>query len=466
MNILCVDIGTSSIKGGVIDSSAGLVRWGRQALIDDSTETFDDWSPLRWTEALQSLFPSLANGLSIDAVAVSGNGPTLVALDATGRAFGPVLHWIAGNDDRLPDLPSFFLPKVRWFEKHRPDEFARARRYLSCPDYINLELTGNQLSVIPSDEFAPYVWTDDGLAGYGFDRRLFPEHVHTGTRIGNVTAEASVKYGLPRGVPVFGAGADFLMALLGTATVRPGRTCDRAGTSEGINYCANRPVFCTRLRTLPHVIPGLYNVAGILSSTGRIFEWFRRIVGFDEESYSDMLSEIAAVGHRQSRPHFLPSLHEGPTWEFSGAAFMHVEPEHGAAEMGRAVVEAIGFSVRDLVDTIEDNGCEIDTLRVSGGQARSAVWSQMKADITGKAVWVPAIVDAELVGCAAVAVTGLGHFGTVSEAAEELVIFRERYEPRMQEHRRFSESYSQFTEICRRVVGILSDYVPLSEETE
>lgn len=55
--------------------------------------------------------------------------------------------------------------------------------------------------------------------------------------MGPLLEEAARRWDLPPGIPVIGGGPDFVLTLLGTATVRPGRICDRSGTSDGINLC-------------------------------------------------------------------------------------------------------------------------------------------------------------------------------------------------------------------------------------
>jgi xylulokinase len=452
--ILCIDIGTSSIKAGLVDSRGHLSWWHREPLLITPSEQFTDWAADRWLSALANI--PWDTGVIPDAAVVSGNGPTLVPVGGDGEPVSSALHWIDTREERIQGQKSFFLPKARWFMNNHPGAFEATRSFLTCPDFVACCLTGARASAIPSNEFAAYQWDAGSISAYGMNQDLFPEHVLTGTALGPVTRAAGERFGIPEGTPVYAGGADFLMSILGTAAVRPGITCDRAGTSEGINYCSSVPVDSRRLRTLPHAIEGLYNIAGILSSTGRIFEWYRRIAGLEDVDYDEMLAEVAAVGHAASRPLFIPSLHVGETWEFTGAAFMQLEPEYGAGELGRAVVESIGFTVRDLIETLDRNSCRIGELRVSGGQGRSAVWNQMKADITGKPVKVPVIIDAELAGNAAAALYGMGRCDSIAGAAEQVVNWDRVYEPDMAEHRRYSQSFGEFMEACSKVVGILS----------
>lgn len=274
--------------------------------------------------------------------------------------------------------------------------------------------------------------------------------------IGSVTKDAETSTGIPHGIPVYAGASDYIMAILGTAAVVPGRTCDVAGTSEGINYCSDAPVGNERIRVLPHVINGYYSAAGILSSTGAIFEWFRRISGQENKAYSEMMNEIRQIGHNTHIPGFYPSVHRGAVWEFSGGLFIGLEVEHGPVEMGRAVTNAIAYGVRDLIETLERNNCPIESLRVSGGQGRSDIWNQMKADVTGKKIEVPMVIDAELTGNACAGFTASGFFTTLQESSESLVKIIKTHIPDKEEYKRYTEGYNSYHQRCVDVVKMMN----------
>ena len=443
------------MKGGIIDGAGTLLDWGRQGMVEAGDADFTSWQVARWHEALHALVLGMPKAGTVDAIVISGNGPTLVPMNKNRVAIDPVLLWLDGNEKRIPGEPSFFLPKTAWLRDTHPEIFSQVAFFLSCPDYVSFLLTGEASTVIPSVDFQRFYWAEESLDAYGMSGALFPHWKKTGEMLGYCRGDFCRRLGLKDNTPVFAGGSDFLMALLGTGAVRPGRTCDRAGTSEGINYCSGTPVDSPKLRCLPHAVEGFYNIAGILSSTGRIFEWFRSISGQNELSYEEMLEGMVSIGHTASRPVFLPSLHVGATWEFSSAVFLNLEPDHGAKELGRAVVESIGFSIRDFLETLKDNGCPVSELRVSGGQARNPWWNQMKADITGCTVAVPEVVDAELLGNAAAGLVGLGEFKSLTTAVEEIIRFRRFYEPRPEEYAQFSISYDEYRELCGRIISSL-----------
>lgn len=447
--ILAIDIGTSSIKAGVIDAGGRLLESGREHILGRYGDV-RAWKAAWWTEALARILGGMDQVAGVSAVAVSGNGPTIVPVDAEGRALDPVLLWLDGRDAHRQGERSFFLPKVAWLAQNEPRRYEQARWFISGPEYIDFVLTGEAVTITPTDEFAPYVWGKDAAERYGVDPAKLPPFVHVGDLVGRVTQAASRRFNLPAGAAVVAGGSDFIVSLLGTGAVDPGVTCDRAGTSEGVNYCSAAPVDDPRMRCLPHPVPGLYNVAGVLSSTGTIFEWFRDISGQKTRSYAEMLADIRSVDDRVHVPWFFPSLHEGAAWEFSRGMFIDLGADHGPKEMGRAVVESIGYAVREVIDVLEQNGCRVGELRVCGGQGRNEIWSQMKANMVGRPLSIVEVVDAELLGNACAAYVGLGRFGSVAEASRALVRIARRYDPQAHRLEPYEERYHRYRDAYGR----------------
>lgn len=442
--ILAVDIGTTAMKGGLINQDGELVAYHRVTYWEKTRQDYHAWDPQVWIEALREIVASVGGYQRIQAIAVSGHGPTVIPVDSQGKVLYYALLWMDKRNLRQEGTKSFFLPKIAWFQKNHPDLYEKTEWFLSCAEYLNFFLTGVALTVTPSAEFVPFIWHAEDWDAYGLDHRKLPPFVQMGQKVGEVTTAASRFIGIPAGVPVTAAGSDFLVALVGAGSVEPGRTCDRAGTSEGINFCSSRPGTDSRLRTLPHAIPGLYNISGILSSTGRLFEWMRRITGQSDRSYREILQEIENLPLERSRPYFFPSFERNGDFEFARGGFLEMHPDHAREDMGRAVIESIAFGIRRVLETLEQTGCEIVDLRVTGGQARNVIWNQLKADITGKCILVPEIEDAELLGGAACALVEQGEYQSLREASEALVRLRAVFSPREERHRGYEDLYSAY----------------------
>jgi xylulokinase len=464
-NALAVDVGTSSIKGALISPSGEVLRrarvpfqelagvpsssasmpWGAQGL----------WNPEWWEHGFQRLLGELFpdGKVRIAGLSVSGNGPSVVPLGRSGRPLAGAMLWHDRRKKRINGDPSFYLPEIAWYRTALPSVWEETAFFLGCPEYISFLLTGESHFYTPSMQFVPHLWTRESAALYGVPERMLPPPILTGSHAGRVSRLASKRFGLPEGIPVAAGGSDFLMALLGSGVVHHGMTCDRAGTSEGINYCSASSVSHPRVRSLPHAVEGLYNIAGILSSTGLVFEWFRSLTGQHDRDYESMLQEISDVGFLRE-PFFFPSLHRGAVWEFSGAIFSGLQPGHGPAELGSAVVSAIGFGIRDCIEGLEEAGCPVNEMRVCGGQGRNHTWNRMKSDLTGRLLQVPELLDCELTGAAASVFGMLQGEKELGSIAESLVRISKVYEPDKEAFRVWDEAYRSYCSARDKVLAI------------
>lgn len=450
--ILAIDFGTSSVKAALFTPDGAVLQSLRRPLLaaDERPEAF---TAERWDRALEEVVRALAAGQNLAAIAISGQGPTVVAVDSDGEPLGAPLLWLDARPGVPTDSPSYYRPRIEWLLGQMADR-DRVRWMLPFPEYLLYRLTGEAVAIAPSEAFAPHIWSEADRRALGRD--ILPPLVPLGSVVGRVTAAAAARCGIAAGVPVVAAGSDFVMSLIGTATLTPGLTCDRAGTSEGINHCSATRVERASLRTLPHAIPGLYNVAGILSSTGLLFEWFRSISGQRGRDYGDMMVDILAIADDSRGPWFFPTTYAGTHWQFRRGMFADLGAEHDRAAMGRAVVVSIGFAVREALESLVAAGCRVTDLRSCGGQAKNGLWTQMKADIVGLPIAVPAVADAELTGALAVALLALGRAKSLTDAAERVVRFVHTYEPRPERTRFFDEEYGRYRERYARFMSAMA----------
>jgi len=452
-SILAVDIGTSSLKAGIIDENGLLVAWAHVPLLLDTNE-LNAWNADRWVQALaqacKKLQPKGVAGLS--GVVISGQGPTLVPVGKDGKAVAPALLWIDKRFDKIPGQPSYFLPYIRSFIQREPETAAHVSCYVPCTEYLASQLGARQVAVIPNQRYSDSYWDDAQCQAYGLPRSIFPESVLPATIIGEVSRTASRQFHLPPGLPIIAGGPDFLVSLLGTSTLEPGDCCDRAGSSEGLNACSPLQLQHEGLRTLPHLLSDFWNVSGIISSSGLLFEWFRRMTGQSKRSHADMLEEVEALGKSSDLPVFIPGFEQGGG--FTDGIFWGLNQTHGPVHISRAVVESIGFSVKDALERIRAAGIAVKEIRACGGQAKNPAWCRMKADILGIPLLVPAIEDAELTGDAVLGFYGLGLFPSVEDAAKTLVRFEKRYEPRNDMTHYFNQRASIHAELIQRCVAV------------
>jgi xylulokinase len=408
MTCLCADIGTSSLKAALIDAGGvqhAFVRIRYRQPGRDGKEvsaTAADWEAA-FKDAVSVL--NIKARTDIAAVCVSGNGPTFVPVDREDKAFPP-LAWY--NAPKQTAGASLFLPHIERYIAEHPDQYDSTARLFSCQEWLLWRLGGEAVSVLPDERFRPYYWDEAQCEAAGCDIRKLPPFVPLGTVIGKTGERTERDFALPPGIPLVAGGTDFIMALVGTGVLSEGLVCDRAGTSEGINVCSRAPAaagagLIERLRTLPHIADGLFNVGALIPRSGILFDNYRRDTAQEERDYTEHLDALLKSA----------SLSEEDI-------------------AGRRVLLQMARQVKEKIALLREHGFPVTEMRVSGGQAKNPLWNRMKANIAGVTLAVPAITDGELAGNACLCASALGKAAGLREAAAQIVRIKERYVPSCQ----------------------------------
>lgn len=463
--IIVFDIGTTVIKGALLSEEGEFRCLASRTIKMIRTSNIDyfEADPSQWQRAFKDITTELLSGSGnpslIRAVSVSGNGPTLVPVDKEGHSLKPVMTWMdrRGIEESavISEVqgfyldPTFYLPKALWLANHRPDIYERTRHFLSCPEFVNFWLTGEAVTILPGKHFQKLYWNSELLNKLEIDISKFPGFKRPGEIIGGITAFGSAESGLPEGVPVVAAGPDFIASLLGTATVFPGRACDRAGTSEGINLCTENYISDSRLMSYEHVIEPWFNVSGIISTSGKALDWIKNTFNSENQSYENFLAKPGSINAGSDKLLFLPYLtgERSPIWDTKArGAFIGLSLNHGKDAMVKAVLESVGYAMRDIMDVLIENGATIDELRITGGPSKSNIWNQIKADITGKNLLVPESTESELLGGLSLALCALGDSDNLADTADRIVHIKKVYEPQKANSGIYNEMFDIYRE--------------------
>jgi xylulokinase len=97
-----------------------------------------------------------------------------------------------------------------------------------------------------------------------------------------------------------------------------------------------------------------------------------------------------------------------------------------------------------VVDRLRAMGVAVDRVRVLGGGARSRLWAQIRADITGLPVERSAVADAAAVGAALLAAVAGGRWSDLATAAGRVDAIAETVEPQPAALPAYAEAHARY----------------------
>ncbi len=294
--VLCVDIGTTSLKAGLITADGEVVSFCSVPF----EEPHDRFVACSWYDAFLRAAAELSHGrenITVTGISISGNGPTVVT------DIGFTFRWnedTSAVSELIPNCArtSLFIPKILSIKKQFPDVWKKTKKFFSGPEYLIFVLTGNAVTILPEERFEKAYWNDEMLEACGIRNNLLPSFVKTGESCGFLNQNISLVSNLRfvQDCPVIAGGPDFVAALIGTGTLVSGRLCDRCGSSEGLNFCTDKILKGEGLRILPSVIPGLWNASYLIPNSGELTEEQR--LAEVERGINSLKKAAAEVGVR------------------------------------------------------------------------------------------------------------------------------------------------------------------------
>ena len=291
--VLCVDIGTSSLKAAYISLKGVVIAFARIS-IEKANESN------RWLFALKKGIAEL-NAISsetvlIKAISISGNGPSLA------NSSGAFLWNESLENLDLSKLPketvgSIFAPRIFYIREKLGFLLNNPEGLFSVPEFLVYQLTDRAYTVLPNERFKKAYWSDEILKSMNIPSSVFPPFIELGNASGTLTEKGKKSLGVTGeqvegSVPVFCGGPDFSIALIGTNTLSEGKICDRAGTSEGLNLCTNKPLISPQVRTLPSPINPLWNASVIIPDTGSRFATWKQSSIYKDVSYEECVNDL------------------------------------------------------------------------------------------------------------------------------------------------------------------------------
>jgi xylulokinase len=478
-HVIGCDVGSQSLKGVLID--------GDGAVVAEASAPYDlsfprpGWAeqdPDAWLQALRTTISALLErgGVAAGAVGTLGLASQVdgaVAVDRRGHHLRPAIIWMDRRaeaqcqalgqriaKERIFEITGLNLdsshvaPKILWLRDEEPEVYEAAGSMLLPGSYVVYRLTGERV-VDYSNASSTMLydvqnrgWSKEMLAVTGIDEALLGRVDAANKVAGTVTQEAGREVGLTPGTRVVVGCGDEHGACLGAGLVEANLICDITGTAEPVAVAAPEPVFDETglVETHAHADSRLWLIENPGFVSGGSILWYSNNIA-RQNSFDDLAPEAERIPPGSDGLVFLPCLSGAmtPTWNGNArGVFFGLSMKHGRAHLNRAVFEGCAYGLRDIVDRFGALGLGGEEVRLVGGGAKSALWCQIKADVTGRVLRTLKNSEATATGAAMLAGVAEGTYASLDDAAERLVELGDTYEPRAESKVAYDEAYALY----------------------
>jgi len=484
---IAVDAGTSGIRSLVVDERARVVDVAYGELTQHypqpgwvEHDPSEIWGVVRTT--LAEVAGRLADrGRSVRAIGITNQRETVVPWD---RRTGDVLHRAIVWQDRrtapacaamveaghLPLIrertglvldPYFSATKMQWLLGEGGLSAGGGLTFGTVDAWILWNLTGGvDGGVLATDatnasrtmlfDIVVRRWSAELCDLFGVPVELLPDVRPSCGRLGRVAGSALGDDSPLRGVPISGMAGDQHAALFGQACFDPGMTKATIGTGSFVLMNAG-PVVPAPVDGLITTLawdlgpdgqiamaaddraeapggrsPVAYAVEGSVFVSGAGVQWLRDGLGLIDDARD--MEPLARTVDTSEGVVVVPAFTGlgSPYWD-PGArgTIVGLSRGTGRAHLARAMIEAMGFQIRDVVDAMAATGTAATVLRVDGGASAMALLLQLVADQTRLPVVRPVSVETTAIGAAGLAGLAEGVWGSLDDLAARWTVDEE-----------------------------------------
>lgn len=402
--ILAIDIGTQSLKVGIVDAEL-------QILERQQVQVFTSVKRGSWVEMdAEELWKALLKACSrltmrnrVRGLVFSTLCPSLIPIDPEGKPlYSIILHQdrrsssqatralravgeeaflrISGN---LPVPGGISLTSLLWIKDNLPEVYATPGVCFGHAVTFFMKRLCNEALIDPSN--ASFTGLYDTVGYSDWDERLYgpldiapeklPRVENSNTVAGELGAWAAQLLGLRKGLPVVTGANDTTCAAVGAGVTRSGEMMNTSGTVDILVLCLDKPIVSKDHLLRTHAYPGKWLAMRTVGAGGGSLEWFRqnfcRELGRDA-FYKHYLKKVL-LECPEPRAVFHPYLSgDRHSVRRKTASFSRLTLETNREELLLALLHGIVSFQFQALDTWEKYVSLKDTIYHVGGGASSS----------------------------------------------------------------------------------------------
>lgn len=497
--LLGIDIGTSACKIAIFDEDGQVKASASQAYqVYYPSPGWAEQNPEEWWMAVgcaikKALEKGKIDPADIAGIGIDGQSWSAIPIDREGEVLANTPIWMDTRaadicekvgarigEDRIFDVcgnpfkPSYTTPKILWYKEQLPEVYKHTYKVLQSNSYIGFKLTG-QVSQELTQGYGHHCynmrtgqWDLDMCRELGVDTGMLPDIYACHDVIGTVTEKAAKECGLVEGIPVVAGALDAACGTLGAGVIHSGETQEQGGQAGGMSICLDTYKSDKRLILSHHAVPGQWILQGGTVGGGGVMRWMEQEFADYErqkgaelgKSSLDLFNELAEkIPAGSDGVVFLPYMsgERSPIWDPNAKGmFYGLDFSKTKGHFIRAAMEGVAFSLRHNIEVAEEAGAYASELRSMGGSANSILWTQMKADVTGKKIVVPSSDTATTLGAVILAGVGVGMYADFEEAVKKTVVLKREHIPNPEVKEAYDRNYKIYLELYKNLKDVMS----------
>ncbi len=411
--LLGIDIGSSGLKGLLLDSESGIIgtAFSEVALFSDYPG-FAEADTNQWWSGLKDIIGSLVSTHdftpdAIKAIAFTGMLPAVLFLDIERK---PLRRAILQNDvrafleieelkkalsgiDLLTKIGSALTqqsvaPTVLWMSRHEPEVLEKTKYIVGSYDWAAMKL-GAEPHVESNWAIESGLYNWDGTPAVEviaathleWPDLLVPQN--SGTNVGQISHSAAQELGLSTATQIIIGGADLVLSAYGAGLINSGDSLVKLGGSGDLLVVSDKKILDKRLYLDAHPVPGKWLPNGCMATSGSLLRWEQKLFGDIDLIILDSEAELSQPGHLLSLPYFLgeKSPHHDPN--LRGAIMgLHLGSTRG--DIHRSFLEAIAYGFQEHCEIFASIGLPMGLTRITNGGSKSRLWRTILSDVMQK----------------------------------------------------------------------------------
>lgn len=216
-----------------------------------------------------------------------------------------------------------------------------------------------------------------------------------------------------------------------------------------MSICLEEALAHPKLILSPHVVPDKWLLQGGTVGGGGVLRWMKQEFG-EGASFDELTSLAEKIPAGSDGVIFLPYMsgERSPIWDPDAkGVFYGLSFDKTKGHFIRAALEGVAYALEHNLRTAAEAGVEADELIAMGGASNSILWTQIKADVTGRKIKVPTSDTATTLGACILAGVGVGVYDSFEQAAEETIVITREQQPDENAHEQYKKSMELYLEL-------------------